>query len=509
MPTGHSFVSGGKAGRLVWGEVDVQAPFFERAAELGEYGFLLDSARALSGLGRYSFLGGRPWLVFTARARTGEGPRAAARLASITLEFRDPECPDTPGRIEQQIADPFETLQALLNELSLPADVRSQLPLPFIGGAVGYVAYDAAHFIEQLPNHAPAAAMLPELCLMFVDEVLAHDHATGLSYLIVTARAETAARAAAEATERWKRSLMRLREPPARSQPAPPSAADHERGPISAQSSAAEYAQMVVSAQRHIAAGDAFEICAAQHFTCAYQGDGWPLYRALRAVNPAPFACYLRFPWAELVSSSPERFLRLSFDGQAQSRPIKGTRPRGATPQADASLRAELASSEKDRAENIMIVDLVRNDFGRVCEVGSIQVPELMVIEEHASVFQMVSSIEGRVTQSGRALELFRACFPPGSMTGAPKIEAMKIIERLETCKRGLYAGAVGYFDLGGGMDFSVLIRSFVLAQGRCYFSAGGAVVADSDPDAEYRESMDKVRALLLALERVDRTREV
>ena len=184
----------------------------------------------------------------------------------------------------------------------------------------------------------------------------------------------------------------------------------------------------------------------------------------------------------------------------AESRPIKGTRPRGADAEEDARLRAELLASEKDRAENVMIVDLVRNDFGRVCEVDSIHVPELMIVEDHPRVFHMVSTVRGQLAPEHDAVDLFTACFPPGSMTGAPKIEAMRIIDALEPYRRGLYSGAVGYFDAGGGMDFSVVIRSFVLTEGHCYFSVGGAVVADSDPAAEYRETLDKARALLEAL---------
>jgi len=226
----------------------------------------------------------------------------------------------------------------------------------------------------------------------------------------------------------------------------------------------------------------------------------WSLYRGLRRLSPAPFASYLELPEVAIVSSSPERFLSLDRSGAAESRPIKGTRPRGATPDEDARLAKELAESAKDRAENLMIVDLVRNDLGRVCEPGSIEVTELMAIESYATVFQMVSSVTGRLRPACDAVELIRASFPPGSMTGAPKIAAMRIIDGLEPVRRGIYSGALGYLDVCGGMDLSVVIRTLLVREGRIHLHSGGAVVTDSDPRAEYHEALDKIRALLAAI---------
>jgi len=250
----------------------------------------------------------------------------------------------------------------------------------------------------------------------------------------------------------------------------------------------------------HIAVGDAFEICLTHQLDVEYGGDPWALYCHLRRINPAPFAAYLRLPEATILSASPERFLRLDPDGWAEARPIKGTRPRGQTLQDDRRLRDELAHSEKDRAENAMIVDLLRNDLGRVCRFGSIRVEDAMSIEAYASVFQMVSTIRGRLRPECDAVDLLRACFPGGSMTGAPKVEAMKIISRLEPVSRGVYSGAIGYFDVSGGMDLNIVIRTILMQSDRAYLNVGGAVVADSDPRAEYDETMDKAQALLQAL---------
>jgi anthranilate/para-aminobenzoate synthase component I len=249
-----------------------------------------------------------------------------------------------------------------------------------------------------------------------------------------------------------------------------------------------------------IAAGDLYQACLTHRLELPHAGDGFALAGALRAINPAPFACLLSLPNATLVGSSPERFLRVSTDRWVESRPIKGTRPRGTSAAADRALRTELAQAEKDRAENLMIVDLVRNDLGRVCETGSIHVPELFAVEPYATVFQLVSTVRGRLAPGHDALDAVRAAFPPGSMTGAPKLAAMELLARLEPVRRGLYSGAIGYLDLRGGADLAVTIRSVVLKDGRAYLHTGGGIVADSEPAAEWREAEDKARALLSAL---------
>jgi anthranilate/para-aminobenzoate synthase component I len=231
-----------------------------------------------------------------------------------------------------------------------------------------------------------------------------------------------------------------------------------------------------------------------------YPGDTWALYRRLRTLNPAPFAAYLSLPEVDVLSSSPERFLRVDASGEVESCPIKGTRPRGASAELDRTLQAELAASQKDRAENLMIVDLVRNDLGRVCEIGGIEVPQLQAVERYASVFQLVSRVTGRLANARDALDALRAAFPPGSMTGAPKIAAMRLLDRLEPTRRSVYAGAIGYLDVRGGLDLAVVIRTLLVKEGRAYLHVGGGVVADSQPAAEYHESIDKARALWAAL---------
>jgi len=253
----------------------------------------------------------------------------------------------------------------------------------------------------------------------------------------------------------------------------------------------------VDGAKGEIAAGNAYQVCLTHRMDRDFGGDPWDLYRRLRLHNPAPFACYLELSEGVIVGNSPERFLRLDGNGRVESRPIKGTRPRDADAEVDRGNRARLLCSAKDRAENLMIVDLVRNDLGRVCETGSVRVPELMAIESYASVHQMVSTVSGRLRCDRDAVDLVRAAFPPGSMTGAPKIAAMRILDRLERVPRGVYSGALGYLDVRGGLDLCVVIRTVFVRDGRASVHAGGGVVADSDPLGEYREALDKARPLL------------
>jgi para-aminobenzoate synthetase component 1 len=259
------------------------------------------------------------------------------------------------------------------------------------------------------------------------------------------------------------------------------------------------YLEKVERTKAYIAAGDVLEVCLTHRMDGPIEAEPLALYHRLRSASPAPFAAYLDLGDVQLLSASPERFLRIT-GRRAQCRPIKGTRPRGRTPDEDLSLRLALAASEKDRCENVMIVDLVRNDLGRVCRIGSVEVTEFLLIEPYATVFQLVSTIEGELEADAGPIDAIRACFPGGSMTGAPKIRAMEIIDELEPVARGPYAGALGYLSATGDVDLNIVIRTILVRGGRAYFHVGGAVVADSDPEAEWRESLDKAAGLLAAL---------
>ena len=512
-------------------EVPLMLPFW-RYYELyrhAAYSFLLDSAKQSGRLGRYSFIGGDPTMVYRVKRVQGSGFRV--QKSASTTNLRPPasslqlsekanieviELADSHGRqlekpiTTHRIASPFEDLRQLLAAHRVDYRQYSDHPVPFLSGVVGYFGYEAGNFIEELPDAGADDLALPDIYLMFCSTVLGHCHSSGRTYLSILGRGENEKAARGHAETIREKILTRLadfqsiaasRRTDFKSvhdelQIRPTHTLD-----IHGQCNPADYCRKIETIKEHISAGDVYQVCLTWRMDAPLIGGvAWDLYEELRQVNPAPFAAFLNFPETQVVSSSPERFLSLGADGIAESRPIKGTRPRGASPEQDRLLRRELADSPKDRAENLMIVDLVRNDFGRVCEFRSVGVPEFMLIEDYATVFQMVSTIRGRLARGRDALDLIRACFPGGSMTGAPKIEAMKIIDRLEPVKRGIYSGAIGYLDFAGPMDLSIVIRTIVIKDGRCYFHAGGGIVADSDPQAEFQETQDKARALIEAL---------
>jgi aminodeoxychorismate synthase component I len=477
-----------------------------------DYAFFLDSALPSENLGRHSFMGGRPFLVFQAKRQPEQGSGSARcevrQLATAEPPQHKGSAAPPPRYVSQRVEttdDPFDTMQQLLDRYAVQRADYAATPVPLLAGAIGYLGYEAGHYLERLPDTAEDDLQLPDMYFMFCDEILAHCHQTGESFLSVSARAadpQAAKRQAEKKLDQLRRRIDQLeRHPPVWSGPDHAALASGGDMEIRTHFDEASYAAQVNQIKEHIHAGDVYQACMTHRLQSPlYGGDAWNLYRELRRINPAPFASFLQFPEAAVASASPERFLKLDADRVAESRPIKGTRPRSTMPEADLAMRDELAGSIKDQAENIMIVDLVRNDFGRVCRFNSVQVPELMAIEPYATVFQMVSTVRGTLRDDVTPLDLVRACFPGGSMTGAPKIEAMKIIDSLEPVCRGIYSGAIGYLDFSGVLDLSIVIRSFVIKDNTCYYHVGGAIVADSDPRAEYLETMTKARALKQAL---------
>ena len=471
-----------------------RAAFPERCAST----FVLDGggAAASPALDRAAFMGTAPAATFRAR-RTSARDEAGRLLADVEIEHSG------GGRITRRGIDAFAALRDFLSTIAVPADVLDErYPFPFRGGLVGYIGYECGQMLERLPCLPRPSVGLPDMAFALHDWAIATSRDTGRSWLSVIGRGDTRGEARTDAEAIRERVIAALRSGDARSRPCVEP--QHANARISPRLSADEYMSRVALAKEHITAGDTFEIClTTAHRAQLSQEHAWPLFDELRRSNPAPFSALLELPEGAIVSSSPERFLSLDGSGVAESRPIKGTRPRGPTPEEDARLARELATSEKDRAENAMIVDLVRNDFGRVCRFGTVEVPSLYAVEPYATVHQLVSTIRGRLAENCDAIDLVRACFPPGSMTGAPKIEAMSVLERLEPVERGVYSGALGWIDLGGAMDLSVVIRTIVLADGIATFSVGGAIVADSDPRAEHEEAEQKARALVRAIETV------
>jgi para-aminobenzoate synthetase component 1 len=389
---------------------------------------------------------------------------------------------------------------------------------PFQGGAAGYLAYDWGAVLERLPSPHYDDLAIPDVVLPIYDWVIAWDHLEHRAWVISTGLPATGAEKSQRSAIRLRSVLARLRDDSLSTEishsPTVPAEQDVERAPsypvsdtelptgIDLRSSFTHrgYLGALTRVREYIIAGDIFQANLSQRFEAPLTESPWTLYRRLRAINPAPFAAFLDFGAVTVASASPERFLRLDTAGQVEARPIKGTRPRGVYPAHDAALGRALQESAKDRAENLMIVDLMRNDLSRVSVAGSVRVPELFTLERYATVHHLVSTVTGTLGPGRDAIDLLCATFPGGSITGAPKVRAMEIIAELEPSRRGAYCGSIGYISLTGVMDTSIVIRTYQAVRGRVYFSAGGGIVADSDPEQEYRETFDKARALIRAL---------
>jgi para-aminobenzoate synthetase component 1 len=479
----------------------VPAPDPARCCELLAglpYRVFLDSASTATPLGRYSYLAADPSVVVRSKGARTERVHVAS------------------GRTELVDGDALDALRPVL----APAATAPVAGLPpFQGGAAGYIAYDWGSVLERLPAPRHDDLDLPDVVVGVYDWVIAWDHAAGRAWLLSTGLPETEAGARAARAEarlqavRARLALAAPGSPPAADAAAPrarpPAAPSHPvehgwwRPELALRSSFTHdgYLAAVTRVRDYIVAGDIFQANLSQRFEAPLAESPWSLYRRLRTRNPAPFAAFLDFPEALVLSASPERFLRLTGAREVETRPIKGTRPRGMGPEHDAALGRALSESAKDRAENLMIVDLLRNDLSRVCGPGTVRVPELFALERHPTVHHLVSTVVGTLAPGATVVDLVRAAFPGGSITGAPKVRAMEIIAELEPSRRGVYCGSVGYWSVTGELDTSIAIRTCVAVGDRVYFSAGGGIVADSDPEQEYRETLDKARGIIDALE--------
>ncbi len=412
---------------------------------------LLDSGRPVAGRGRFDLLSAWP-VEELAVAEQESGAGFLARLRNSL---------------------------ARLGEATLPEGCE----LPFAGGLIGYLSYDFGRHLEALPSHSRDDLHLPDARLGLYNWALMSDHLRASSHLVFHPSLD----------ESERQRLIALFSQPA----AAPAALFALNGAMTADLDADSYRQAFEHIQAYIQAGDCYQVNFAQRFRAPCQGDAWAAYSALRQACPTPFSGFLRLPeGGAVLSLSPERFVKVS-QGQVETRPIKGTRPRGANTEEDAANAAELLASSKDRAENLMIVDLLRNDLGRTCRVGSVRVPELFSLESYPNVHHLVSSVTGELAPGKDALDLIAGSFPGGSITGAPKIRAMQIIDELEPTRRGLYCGSLLYLDVRGEMDSSIAIRSLLVKDGQICCWGGGGIVADSDWQAEYQESITKVKVLL------------
>ena len=445
------------------------------------------------------------------------GPLAA--VATYDVEAGELTLRRSDGATEARAESAFAYLDRELAARQPPVSDVADLPFDFRCGLAGYLGYELK---ADCGADAAHASPHPDAALVFADRMVAFDHEQGGVYLLCLYEVggeieREAGTTSHQDAQHWLvTTAAALAELAARpplgaagtGSPEPPGCCDADPvpaapplGTLRTTRSRADYLSDIASCRDHLLAGDSYELCLTNQVSLDHPGDPLALYRRLRRANPAPYSAYLRFGDLAVLSSSPERFLRIEAGGGVEARPIKGTCRRSADPAEDGRLAAELSASEKNRAENLMIADLMRNDLGSVCAVGSVDVPALMEVESYETVHQLVTTVRGRLRDDVGPAAAARACFPPGSMTGAPKRRALEILDELEGAPRGVYSGAIGYFGLGGGCDLSVAIRTIVVAEGRASVGAGGAIVLGSDPEAEHEEMLLKAAAPLRALD--------
>lgn len=449
---------------------------FLKVAEHSDYAFLLESVEGGEHVGRYSFLGKDPFLILRGR----DGQTKIEKAGVIT----DGEKPF------------IDTLRGLMNSFQSP--FVPGLPR-FTGGAVGYFGYDTAAWFEPTTKRDGDAPLdRDDAGMMLFDTVLAFDHVQHRILLIANARIsgdedlKSLYQFACAKIEFLEKELER-----ALSVKRAPSGAGVE---LKSNMTQDTYESIVKKAKEYIAAGDIYQVVLSQRFEAEIGVDAFTVYRALRHVNPSPYMFFIRMGDRSIVGSSPEMLVRVE-GRHAITHPIAGTRPRGKSEEEDIRLGEELKRNEKEKAEHIMLVDLGRNDIGRVSEYGTVRVPTFMTLERYSHVMHLVSVVEGQLAEGRDRLDALVSCFPAGTVSGAPKVRAMQIINELEPTRRGLYAGAVGYLDFAGNLDFCIAIRTILLEQGKAYIQAGAGIVADSNPTAEYEETRDKARAMIRALE--------
>ena len=468
----------------VWRELlaDLETPLSVHAKLAGDGpSFLLESAEHGERWGRFSFVGFDPFLVL--RGSHGE----------VAWEGQPPDA----------VADATGPLDALARATAA-LHAPPVLDLPLHGGAVGYLGYDAVREVERVPDTGEDDLGLPDVVMLFPRHVVALDHLrqvlTVVTNVVVsdTASAEVLGQRYDDAVAACDRVIDRLS---AAGSPLPPVAPPERRSPPEAPSNLApgEYQRMVEQVKEHVRAGDTFQTVISQRFAVPTEVTAFELYRVLRVINPSPYLYLLDTGQAQIVGSSPEALVQV-HDRRVETWPIAGTRPRGATPEDDRRYEQELVADAKERAEHVMLVDLARNDLGRVCDTGSVQVDGMLHVERYSHVMHLVSSVTGTVRDDFGPVDVLKAVFPAGTVSGAPKVRAMEIIDDLEPTRRGPYAGAVGYVDFSGNLDTCITIRTVVLKDGVAYVQAGAGIVADSRPAAEEEETRNKAGAVLAAI---------
>jgi anthranilate synthase component 1 len=466
--------------REVRADLDTALSLFQRLDD-HQTSFLFESAEGAEKWARYSIIGRGARAIFRARGRDVEWVEGGA-----TQRF-------------QVDGDPLVFLREKLANIDAVIPEIAGLP-PFIGGAVGYVSYDWVRFVEQVPDANPDPIGMPDLWFTFPEIVVIHDNARHTAFVVrhVEVGADT------NRAELYESALAELDEVVQMMRAPLPMESEREavRTPmeVARSSTREEFHEIVKRAKDYIEAGDIFQVVLSQQFRVPLQVDPFTLYRQLRSINPSPYLFFMRCEGPVMIGSSPEALVRLSDRG-IDVRPIAGTRRRGATPEEDDELESGLLADPKERSEHLMLVDLGRNDVGRVAEIGTVNVSEFAIIERYSHLMHIVSNVQGTLRADLDWLDLLRATFPAGTLSGAPKVRAMEIIDELENLRRGHYGGCVGYIDYSGNMDTAIAIRTMLVKDGEIFMRTGAGIVADSDPDYEFEETMIKVRALVEAID--------
>lgn len=488
MPAKKDFLLSANAGAIapVYKEIPYSPPHLIYESFISSNTFLLESVKGPSNIARYSFIGFDPYLTF--KVKDG----------AVEINTKDKRAVSS--------ANPLARLKSLV-------DAYRQAPPkalpPFQGGAVGLLSYDFVRYLEKLPKAARDDLQIPDAHFLMIDKLIAFDHLDKKAWIVVCPGARDTelgygdvdvdwAEKYDEAEETIKNIRYRIQDTRYKIQDK-----RNHASSVRHEMSKEQYMDIVKRAKEYIAAGDIFQANLSIRVSADIKNiKPWSLYKILRSINPSPFAGYIDFGDYQIVSSSPERLLKVK-GGVIETRPIAGTRPRGRDMKEDELMRAELLLNEKERAEHIMLIDLERNDIGRVSDYGSVHVDELMITEDYSHVIHIVSNVKGNLASGKNCFDAIKAAFPGGTITGVPKVRCMEIIDELEPVSRGPYTGSFGYIGFSGSMDLNIIIRTFVIKDGFAYVQAGAGIVADSDPEKEYYESLKKAEALIRTLERL------
>jgi len=437
---------------------------YQKIVKQEKYGFIYESLESIGVRSRYSFVGSKPFLIFRSR---GEDCTITRKNETI-----------------HEKGDPIEKLKELVRCGQTFPMVRS-----FSGGAVGYISYDAIRYFEKIPDANPDVLEVPDLYFIFPEEIIVFDHKERTMDLVVFSEGNGEARL----NELESKISEEIQDE------AVETVKTDESWDFQSNFNKTDFCDIVKRAKEYILAGDIFQVVLSQRLTFPMHTDPVNIYRSLRITNPSPYMYYLHFDGLHVIGSSPETLVKLNGDGVV-IRPLAGTRRRGSNFEEDDRLEIELLNDEKECAEHIMLVDLARNDIGRVCQYGSVKVTDLLEIERYSKVMHIVSNVEGKIRENRDCFDLLSATFPAGTVSGSPKIRAMEIIDELEPTRRAIYAGAIGYFSYSGDMDTCIAIRTVIVKDGTGYIQAGAGIVADSDPEREYQETMNKAKALFHAV---------